>query len=136
MANNEATFRLELLHAFRDARIRAKGNSPENDVGRPDIYVKALDKPSVWIELKYTARLGKIKITPMQLRWLREEREAGGFAAWVTCYRASQSEWRLYAGLTGDTIAGLTPVAIRKRGQEWPVKQLLDHIIELHKVGF
>jgi hypothetical protein len=97
-------------------------------IGVPDLYVKASLRPPVWIELKYIkSETGKVPLTPMQRKFMRDEVKVGGRAGWAVCVNGQD----LYAGCNSDiiSIGPLYWLQHRAPGEEWNVVALLERII-------
>ncbi len=126
MANSETSFRAELLKDLRSQNCRALGNSPENDIGRPDIYVKAVGYYPTWIELKYIDSGRAFSITDKQLHWIKQEILHLGVAVWLCCRRVGPLEWAIHMGIERAPCTPDNFVQTRKRGEVWQASLILD----------
>lgn len=127
MANSERSFQTELLIAMRRQGFHAFKITTPFMVGVPDLYVKAWLRPPVWIELKYIkSPTGKVELTPLQRKFMRDEHKVGGRAGWAVCTGND-----LYAGNNTEivSIGPLHWLQHRAPGEEWNVQALLERII-------
>jgi|2_EtaG_2_1085320.scaffolds.fasta_scaffold36713_2 hypothetical protein len=103
MANSEAQFRQELLKDARKLGYHAEPNVSDFDIGRPDCFIKALDFPTIWIELKFIRSVGrKINLSAQQRNWAKKHRSVGGHSMWAVCVKLRVYQWELYVGTEFD----------------------------------
>ena len=139
MANSEAQFQKELLDSCGATQhCHAFKVSDKFAAGRPDLYIKHLEFPSTWLELKFgrasdKERLAKngfiLNLTSLQRRFLELENDAGGVAGWALCVKVDHT-WVLYAGRhhAVERVAREHFVQIRTIGQNWSIGALLSHL--------
>lgn len=132
MATSEHDFQTELLAAFKIEKIRAYHISEKFASGVVDIYAKPVGWPTVWIELKFQTSAGQaIPLTPLQRRFLQEEREVGNYTAWCVCVQKEKGKvWEMYAGTNPHQthVHPFNLVQTRHIGQQWDVNKLLSCI--------
>lgn len=127
MANSERTFQTELLALMRQQGWHAFKITTSFASGVPDLYVKAPLYCAMWIELKFMKYPGKISLTPVQRKFMRDEQRAGGRAGWAVCVDGHA----LYANNNPEVIS-LGPkdlIQERGHGEVWNINTLLEAII-------
>jgi hypothetical protein len=130
MANSERSFQTELLIEMRRQGWHCFKITTPFMIGVPDLYIKAALRPPVWLELKYMKSPGKVDLTPLQRKFMRDENKVGGRAGWAVCVEGGH----LYVGANPDIISlsdhnSLYLLQHRERGEAWNVQAILERII-------
>lgn len=130
MANSERAFQVELLLQMRKEGWHAFKVTTPFMSGVPDLYIKAPLRPPVWLELKYRKTPGKVELTDLQRKFMRDERKVGGRSGWALCTEGGY----LYAGSNPDIVSvgdynSLYLLQHRSHGELWNVQALIERII-------
>src|SRR3990172_686721 len=137
MAVSEQSFQRELLkeirlldgwHAFKITSMFIGGI--------PDLYIKRLNHPALWVELKFlknTKNMPRdgvpIELTPLQRHFIYREQQAGGYAGWIVCL-ADRNHWRVYTGNHHLTVIVKynDHAQLRLKGQKWNLDLILRRV--------
>jgi hypothetical protein len=129
MAADERQFKTEIVMAAKLWGAHAFTVSERFAAGRPDVYIKHLKYPAVWIELKF----GKLNLTPAQRAFIRAEQRAGGHAGWALCHELQHGRrWGIYAGKNPDEERIVDPaqvIQVREHGESIDIEGIVRAVI-------
>lgn len=143
MANSEAQFRTELVHALKKVpRCNVQVMQDRYFGGRPDLYIKHPSFPALWLELKFLRRQKEnpsmpLALSNLQRLFIAREQMAGGRAGWALCVRTPYSTC-IYAGVDADQKEATQDdfIQCRKgRDPHWDMENLLMKLTKGLYVG-
>lgn len=138
MAANETQFKAELRSDAKVLGMFGVSNSPEFNIGIPDLYFKHKDYTGVYIETKWfktrpiTAKCG---LSTMQAKWIRDYRLVNGMAATLIGWKSGPVEWSagIHFGADAEESVKFQGVVVRKRGEQWRVDLIVAQIEYWHQ---
>lgn len=131
---------VDLQSELKDAVIAAGGFAYKQSnrflVGVLDLFTQLPGFPTVIIEVKYEKSPRKdgrvwVDLSPHQIRNMDGINRAGGVAGWVILTRRGPGEYGWTTGRTRPTDyvkAAPTCGHVKKRGQPWPIKEIIEDI--------
>jgi len=137
MANSEKDVYKEIKKIVRS---RLKGRclkvSDRHIAGIVDLYVCDHSFGPTWIEVKYETMPKmaktkiKLKMTPNQRQFIKEEQACGGKAGWLLCVKVSPRVWRYYAGSDPEVteVEQNSHVQERKAGEAVNILRIMEYI--------